>query len=65
MPTEATTISKKFGRYGTAKSMPTTAVSKISETTFNLHNANKSLTAGKLVIVLSYPRVLKKALKIF
>jgi hypothetical protein len=46
MPAEATIISNKFGRYGTAKSIPTTAVNIISETTFSLQRPNKSAIDG-------------------
>jgi hypothetical protein len=46
MPVEATIISNRFGRYGTAKSIPTTAVIIISETTFSLQSPNKSAIDG-------------------
>ena len=58
-------MNKKFGRYGTAKSMPTTAVSKISETTFNLHRANRSLIEGELVTLYPILEYLRRRLRSF
>jgi hypothetical protein len=52
IPAEATIISNKFGKYGTAKSIPTTAVNIISETTFSLQSPSKSVIDGIELIIL-------------